>query len=190
MDNSTEKSLLYDIAIESKISSFSVIINDISTHGTSSVFRLLSDNGINVGIILQQTVDDLSNISFTAASGDFGRILSLLNANKEHLQIQQILFLENTAMISILGISMMTKNSVIARLYECMFHADIDAACRLVKDKDVRICSKGFRKNRFLLVSARQISSQLLERRCLDAEKMPHFFCLLIQQLIVHNTFL
>jgi len=137
MDNSTEKSLLYDIAIESKISSFSVIINDISTHGTSSVFRLLSDNGINVGIILQQTVDDLSNISFTAASGDFGRILSLLNANKEHLQIQQILFLENTAMISILGISMMTKNSVIARLYECMFHADIDIV--MISTSEIRV---------------------------------------------------
>jgi len=137
MDNSTEKSLLYDISVESKISSFSVICSDISPRITSSVFRLIADNGINVGIILQQAVDDLNNISFTISSDDFGRTRALLEENRDPLQIQQILFLKNTAMISILGISMMTKNSVIAKLYECMFHADIDIV--MISTSEIRV---------------------------------------------------
>ncbi len=94
---------------------------------TYKLFKLLSENLINVDIISQSFGEyTTKDIAFTVKMNDLPRTLEVLKSNKEQLGIQDILHSENLSKVSIIGVGIANKPGVAADMFEALYESNIN----------------------------------------------------------------
>lgn len=94
---------------------------------TYKLFKLLSENLINVDIISQSFGEyTTKDIAFTVKMNDLQRTLEVLKSNKEKLGIQDILHSENLSKVSIIGVGIANKPGVAADMFEALYESNIN----------------------------------------------------------------
>src|SRR5699024_6604273 len=94
---------------------------------TFELFKLLSDNNINIDIIVQAFGEtSIKNITFTVKMTDLNRTLKILNDNKEKIKAKEILHAENLSKVSIIGVGIANKPGVAADMFEALYEKNIN----------------------------------------------------------------
>lgn len=94
---------------------------------TYELFKVLSNNFINVDVISQSFGEYISKeIAFTVKMNDLRKTLEVLENNKEHLGIQDILHSENLSKVTIIGVGIANKPGVAADMFEALYENNIN----------------------------------------------------------------
>ncbi len=102
------------------------------------VFDVLAKGKIVVDMILQSVGrDGTKDISFTVAQDQLKEALELLEENKERLTIETISDHPEVAKLSIVGAGMMNDPGVAAKMFECLYNADVNI--NMISTSDIRI---------------------------------------------------
>lgn len=94
---------------------------------TYQVFRLLSDNNINVDIIVQSFGEHVNkNLAFTVKMSDLDKTLEILEKNKETISAEEIMHSENLSKISLIGVGITNKPGVASMMFEALYENKIN----------------------------------------------------------------
>lgn len=94
---------------------------------TYRLFQILSENLINVDIIVQSFGEHITkDIAFTVKMNDLEKTLKVLEENKEKLGFEDILHSENLAKVSIIGVGIANKPGVAADMFEALYENNIN----------------------------------------------------------------
>lgn len=94
---------------------------------TYKLFKILSENLINVDIISQSFGEHITkDIAFTVKMNDLNQTLEVLEKNKDILGIQEILHSENLSKVSIIGVGIANKPGVAASMFEALYENNIN----------------------------------------------------------------
>ena len=120
----------------------------------ASIFEPLSNNNINVDMVVQTTSVDgkKTDITFTIKNEDFKRTQKLLKDNKK-IDFKKLLVDENVSKVSIIGVGMVTTPGVTYRMFKAISRKKINILAIstseikisvLIKKKIYQKCSIGF----------------------------------------------
>lgn len=105
---------------------------------TYKLFKLLSENQINIDIISQSFGEyTTKDIAFTVKMNDLQKTLEVLNANKEILGVNDILHSENLSKVSIIGVGIANKPGVAADMFEALYENNINM--HMVTTSEIKI---------------------------------------------------
>ena len=105
---------------------------------TYQLFKLLSDNLINVDVIVQSFGEYVNkNIAFTVKMNDLNRTLEILENNKEFLSAEEILHFENLSKISIIGVGITNKPGIASTMFEALYENNINM--HMVTTSEIKI---------------------------------------------------
>ena len=105
---------------------------------TYQLFKLLSENSINVDIIVQSFGEHITkDIAFTVKMNDLARTLEILEENKEKLSAKEILDSENLSKVSIIGVGIANKPGVAASMFEALYENNINM--HMVTTSEIKI---------------------------------------------------
>lgn len=105
---------------------------------TYEVFKLLSENLINVDVIVQSFGEHITkDIAFTVKMNDLQRTLDILEENKDRLNVKEILHCENLSKISIIGVGIANKPGVAAEMFEALYENNINM--HMVSTSEIKI---------------------------------------------------
>lgn len=105
---------------------------------TYQLFQLLSENSINVDIIVQSFGEHITkDIAFTVKKNDLAKTLEVLETNKEFLKIDQILHCENLSKVSVVGLGIANKPSVASDMFEALYENNINM--HMVTTSEIKI---------------------------------------------------
>lgn len=115
------------VAKEDKIVRITLIGKNKKIGRIYKVFKLLSDNDINIDIIVQALGEHLTkDISFTIKKKNLELVLDILNEHADDLDIQEIKNFEGLSKISIVGIGITNNPGVAATLFEVLYENNIN----------------------------------------------------------------
>lgn len=105
---------------------------------TYTLFKLLSENHINVDIIVQSFGEHISkDISFTVKMKDLSKTLQVLEENKTILNAQEILHCEDLSKVSIIGVGIANKPGVAASMFEALYEDNINM--HMISTSEIKI---------------------------------------------------
>ena len=105
---------------------------------TYKLFKLLSENLINVDIIVQSFGEYITkDIAFTVKMKKKKKTLKVLEENKEKLGAKEILHSENLAKVSIIGVGIANKPGVAADMFEALYENNINM--HMVTTSEIKI---------------------------------------------------
>ena len=105
---------------------------------TYQLFKLLSENKINVDVIVQSFGEHITkDIAFTVKMSDLNKTLQVLEENKELLHAKQILHSENLSKVSIIGVGIANKPGVAADMFEALYESNINM--HMVSTSEIKI---------------------------------------------------
>lgn len=137
-DKSLEDLVISGVAKDDNISRITVIGLDNKIGKTYELFKILSDNNINIDIIVQAFGETYSkNITFTVKMTDLNRTLKVLNDNKEKINAKEILHAENLSKVSIVGVGIANKPGVAADMFEALYEKNINM--HMVTTSEIKI---------------------------------------------------
>lgn len=96
--------------------------------GTAArLFQFLSDNNINVDMIVQNAgADGMADISFTIEKTDLPYVRQMADKLRDTMNAGEITFLEKIAKISAIGLGMRTHAGVAARMFKALSNKGIN----------------------------------------------------------------
>ena len=122
-----EDLVINGIAKDDNISRITVVGLENKIGKTFELFKLLSDNNINIDIIVQAFGEtSIKNITYTVKMTDLNRTLKILNDNKEKIKAKEILHAENLSKVSIIGVGIANKPGVAADMFEAFYEKNIN----------------------------------------------------------------
>lgn len=105
---------------------------------TYQLFKLLSDNSINVDVIVQSFGEYVNkNIAFTVKKNDLNKTLQILEENKEFLSAEEILHFENLSKISVIGVGIANKPGIASKMFEALYENNINM--HMVTTSEIKI---------------------------------------------------
>lgn len=105
---------------------------------TYQLFKLLSENLVNVDIIVQSFGEHITkDISFTVKMNDLPKTLQILEDNKETLKLDQVLHCENLSKISVIGVGIANKPGVASDMFEALYENNINM--HMVTTSEIKI---------------------------------------------------
>lgn len=105
---------------------------------TYQLFKLLSDNLINVDIIVQSFGEHITkDIAFTVKMNDLEKTLEILEDNKDTLKLDQILHCENLSKVSVIGLGIANKPGVASTMFEALYENNINM--HMVTTSEIKI---------------------------------------------------
>ena len=135
---SVEKLLVTGVAADANTARISVIGVEDRPGVAFRIFDVLAKKGINVDIILQSVGrDGTKDISFTVASSDMEAAIAILEENKERLTINDIVWDEHVAKLSVVGAGMMSNPGVAAKMFESLYNSRINI--NMIATSEIRI---------------------------------------------------
>ena len=94
---------------------------------TYEVFKSLSDNNINVDVIVQSLGEFVQkNITFTVKMTDLNKAIEVLIENKEKIGFESVLHSENLSKVSIVGVGIANKPGVATNMFEALYESNIN----------------------------------------------------------------
>jgi len=126
-EKSLEDLIINGVAKDDNISRITIVGLENKIGKTYELFKLLSDNNINIDVIVQAFGETfIKNITFTVKMPDLNRTLKLLEENKEFLNAKDILHAENLSKVSIVGVGIANKPGVAAKMFEALYEKNIN----------------------------------------------------------------
>ena len=105
---------------------------------TYQLFKLLSENSINVDVIVQSFGEHITkDIAFTVKMNDLAKTLEILEANKDTLKLEQILHCENLSKVSIIGLGIANKPGIASDMFEALYENNINM--HMVSTSEIKI---------------------------------------------------
>lgn len=105
---------------------------------TYSLFKLLSQNQINVDVIAQSFGEHITkDISFTVKMNDLEKTLEVLEKNKNLLNAKEILHCENLSKVSIIGVGIANKPGIAASMFEALYENNINM--HMISTSEIKI---------------------------------------------------
>lgn len=136
--DSFEDLVISGVTKDDYISRITVIGLENKIGRTYQLFQLLSENLINVDIIVQSFGEHITkDIAFTVKKNDLAKTLEVLEKNKEFLKIDQILHCENLSKISVVGLGIANKPGVASDMFEALYENNINM--HMVTTSEIKI---------------------------------------------------
>ncbi|NLG05216.1 MAG: aspartate kinase, partial [Clostridia bacterium] len=133
-----ERMLVSGVAADKNVTRISVIGLSDKPGVAFRMFDLLAKANINVDMILQSIGRDNSkDISFTIPGDATDEAMAVLEKNKEVLTAQEIKCKTQVAKVSIVGAGMMSNPGVAAKMFECLFNANINI--NMISTSEIRV---------------------------------------------------
>ena len=105
---------------------------------TYSLFKILSENQINIDTITQSFGENISkDISFTVKMNDLQKTLEILEENKEILKAKEILHSENLSKVSIIGVGISNKPGIATTMFEALYENNINM--HMISTSEIKI---------------------------------------------------
>ena len=105
---------------------------------TYQLFKLLSENLINVDIIVQSFGEHITkDIAFTVKMNDLNKTLEVLEDCKEELKIEQVLHCEYLSKVSVIGVGIANKPAVASDMFEALYENNINM--HMVTTSEIKI---------------------------------------------------
>ncbi|SKB87641.1 aspartate kinase [Lachnospiraceae bacterium] len=102
------------------------------------LFNMIAKAHINVDMILQSIGRDGSkDISFTVPEDMADECYKLLEDNLESLKAKKVDMRKNVAKVSVVGAGMMSTPGVAAKMFECLYNADINI--NMISTSEIRV---------------------------------------------------
>ena len=135
---SLEDLVINGVTKDDNISRITIVGLENKVGKTYELFKLLSDNNINVDIVVQAFGETfIKNITFTVKMTDLNRTLEILNKNKEKLNAKEILHAENLSKVSIVGVGIANKPGVAADMFEALYEKNINM--HMISTSEIKI---------------------------------------------------
>ena len=135
---SLEDLFINGVTKDDYISRITVIGIDNQIGRTYRLFKILSDNKINVDVIVQSFGEyTTKDIAFTIKMSDLNKTLEILEENKEELHAKQILHSENLSKVSIIGVGIANKPGVAAEMFEALYESNINM--HMISTSEIKI---------------------------------------------------
>jgi len=124
---SFEDLVISGVAKDDYISRITVVGLENKIGRTYQLFKLLSENLINVDIIVQSFGEHITkDIAFTVKMNDLAKTLEILEDNKDTLKLDQILHCENLSKVSVIGLGIANKPGVASDMFEALYENNIN----------------------------------------------------------------
>ena len=137
-DNNLEDLVINGVTKDDYISRITIVGLENKIGKTYKLFKLLSENLINVDIISQSFGEyTTKDIAFTVKMNDLPKTLEVLQANKEKLGVQEILHSENLSKVSIIGVGIANKPGVATEMFEALYENNINM--HLITTSEIKI---------------------------------------------------
>ena len=94
----------------------------------AKVFKALSDDSINVDMIVQNNFIErkMTNLTFTIPMGDLEKSLSILDMLKDQIAFSKIISEDNLSKVSIIGSGMRNQPGIAAKMFQCLSEQNIN----------------------------------------------------------------
>jgi aspartate kinase len=104
----------------------------------ASIFEAISKAGINVDMIIQSTAENnKNNISFTISQNDLTKTLDVLKGFGGDLEDNSVIYDDNVAKISIVGVGMKSHTGVASKMFKIL--ADNDININMISTSEIKI---------------------------------------------------
>ena len=148
-----EDLLINGVTKDDYISRITIVGLENKIGRTYKLFKILSENHINVDIIVQSFGEHITkDIAFTVKMNDLEKTLEVLEANKEALHSEAILHSENLSKVSIIGVGIANKPGIAANMFEALYENNINM--HMVTTSEIKISVLVNAKEADLAVSA------------------------------------
>ena len=120
------------------ISRITVVGIDNQIGRTYQLFKILSDNLINVDVIVQSFGEHTTkDIAFTVKMNDLNKTLKVLEENKDKLHAERIVHSENLSKVSIIGVGIANKPGVAGDMFEALYESNINM--HMISTSEIKI---------------------------------------------------
>ncbi len=94
----------------------------------AKVFKVLSDDSINVDMIVQNNFIErkMTNLTFTIPMADLKKSLSILDMLKDQISFSKIISEDNLSKVSIIGSGMRNQPGIAAKMFQCLSEQNIN----------------------------------------------------------------
>lgn len=137
-NHNLEDLVINGVTKDDYISRITIVGIDNKIGRTYNLFKILSQNQINVDVIVQSFGEHVTkDISFTVKMNDLAKTLEILEENKEALNAKEILHHEDLSKVSIIGVGIANKPGVAARMFEALYENNINM--HMVSTSEIKI---------------------------------------------------
>ena len=104
----------------------------------ASIFKPLSQNSINVDMVVQNISADgkQTDLTFTIKSNDLNKTKKILNKN-ENIVFKKLIFDKNVSKVSIIGVGMITTPGVTFRMFQALARKNINI--QVISTSEIKI---------------------------------------------------
>lgn len=133
-----EDLVISGVAKDDYISKITIIGLDNKIGKTYELFKVLSDNKINVDIIVQSFGEYITkDIAFTVKMNDLEKTLEVLKESKEKIGFKEIIHSENLSKVSIVGVGIANKPGVAVDMFEALYQNNINM--HMISTSEIKI---------------------------------------------------
>ncbi len=137
-DVKVERMLVSGVAADKNVTRISVVGLDDKPGVAFRMFDALARANINVDMILQSIGRDSSkDITFTIPRDMTDEALKVLEDKKDVLGVQAIKCRTDVAKVSVVGAGMMSNPGVAAKVFECLYNANINI--NMISTSEIRV---------------------------------------------------
>ncbi len=104
----------------------------------ASIFKPLSQNSINVDMVVQNISSDgkQTDLTFTIKSNDLNKTKKIINKNK-NIVFKKLIFDKNVSKVSIIGVGMITTPGVTFRMFQALARKNINI--QVISTSEIKI---------------------------------------------------
>ena len=136
--DSFEDLVISGVTKDDYISRITVVGLENKIGRTYQLFKILSENMINVDVIVQSFGEHITkDIAFTVKVNDLDKTLKVLEDKKDELKIDQILHCENLSKVSIVGVGVANNPGVASSVFEALYENNINM--HMVTTSEIKI---------------------------------------------------
>ena len=137
-NNNLENLVISGVAKDSYISKITILGLENKIGKTFELFKTLSDNLINVDIIVQSFGEHITkDIAFTVKMTELKKTLKILEENKEIIGFKEIIHSENLSKVSIVGVGIANKPGVAVDMFEALYKNNINM--HMISTSEIKI---------------------------------------------------
>lgn len=137
-DVKVERMLVSGVAADKNVARISVVGLSDKPGTAFRLFDALAKANINVDMILQSVGrNNTKDISFTVTGDAADEALAVIETNKSRLNPEHVEIEKNVAKVSVVGAGMMSNPGVAAKMFECLFNADINI--KMISTSEIRV---------------------------------------------------
>lgn len=126
------------VAKDDNITRITIIGLENKIGRTYKVFKLLSENKINVDTIVQSAGEHaIKDISFTVKNSETKKTLKILNENLIELGAKEITHCDKLSKISVVGVGIVNNPGVAAKVFEALYENNINM--HMVSTSEIKI---------------------------------------------------